>query len=62
MINLNPKLFDGDVEQVPIRKGWNTNTWNIPKPERDGARWSRGIRQPADICDLGTETFLLIIC
>jgi len=22
MINLNPKLFDTDVEQVPIRKGF----------------------------------------
>ena len=41
MIKLNPKLFDADVELVPIRKGWNANTWSITKPEHDGAREGR---------------------
>lgn len=42
---LNQKLFNDDVEQAPIRKGWNANTWSIPRPERDGARRGRGIFQ-----------------
>lgn len=55
--NLNQKLFDKDVEQIPIRKGWNANTWSIPKPERVDARRGRGIFQEKNIRDLGTETF-----
>ncbi len=51
-MKLNKKLFDKDVEQVPIRKGWNANTWSIPKPERDGARWGRKIFQQKNISDL----------
>ena len=48
---LNPKLFDTDIEQVPIRKGWDANTWSIPKPERGGARRGRGIFQQKNIRD-----------
>lgn len=50
---LNTKIFDTDVEQLPIRKGWDANTWSIPKPERDDARWGRGIFQQKNIRDLG---------
>jgi len=53
----NTKIFDTDVEQVPIRKGWNANIWSIPKPERDGARRGREIFQQKNIRDWGTETF-----
>ena len=49
---LNPKIFSKEVEQIPIRKGWNVNTWNIPKPEHDGARRGRGIFQQKNIRDL----------
>jgi hypothetical protein len=50
---LNEKVFDKDVEQLPIRKGWDTNTWSIPRPQRDGARRGCRIFQQKNICDLG---------
>ena len=60
-LKLNEKVFDQDVEQIPIRKGWNANTWSIPKPERDCARLGRGIFQQKNIRD-SVEKSLLNIC
>ena len=54
---LNPKLFDKDCELVPTRKGWNANTWSIPKPEADVPRRGRGIFQQKNICDLVKGAF-----
>jgi hypothetical protein len=59
---LNSKLFDKDVEQLPIRKGWNANAWSIPKPERVGARRGRGIFQQKNIRDLVKGNLLQIPC
>lgn len=49
---LNTKIFDHDVEQVPIRNGLNANTWSIQESERGGARRGREIFQQKNICDL----------
>ena len=59
---LNSKLFEADVEQVAIRKGWNANTWSIPRSERDGARRGRGIFQQENICDLVKDNLLQTTC
>ena len=52
---LNPKIFDKDCEQKPIRMGFgegcNANAWSITKPQRDGARRGREIFQQKNICD-----------
>ena len=49
--NLNKKIFDKDVELAPTRKGWNANTWSIPKSEADVLRRGRGIFQQKNIRD-----------
>jgi len=55
--NLNKKIFDKDVAQVPIRKGWNANTWSITRPELFRARRGRGIFHQKNICDLVKVSF-----
>ena len=62
MANLNTKIFDTDVEQAPIRKGWNANTWSIPKQEAGVPSWGRGIFQQKNIRDLVNQNFSKILC
>lgn len=59
---LNQKIFDRDVEQVPIRKGEFWGGTQSARPEADVPRRGRGIFQQKNICDLVKNNAFQIPC